>query len=251
MSIIPNYTQLAVIRMPPKGILRVELVETDNSDCNNTVHVSYSNSDSVLSIKHKLHQLTGIPADSQTLYHPAVYLSDGTPVHLLSRSADSIPTIRMHVVARGGASRPTGMFEPFQFLDISGEDCFESLQPVSSGPAYLTICQGLNLIATCDNKLCVSTGRIVSIMCGMHRNSNGYCCVRTQVCRMKCPACNAKISSSNWKNIIIFDCTADFEWVFSDGGDGSLTVVTEEGMYKQPKETNELKLYEALNITLK
>ena len=234
-----------------KRILRVELVETDNPDCNSTVHVSYSIYDSVISIKHKLYQLTGIPADSQTLYHPTVYLSDVTPVHLLSQSADAIPTIHMHVVVRGGASRPTGSFESFVFLDISNEDCFESNQPVSCGPAYLYICKGLNLIATCSNPSCESAGSIVSIMTGMHSQRGGFCCIRTQVCKMECPACNMKILPCNWKNIIIYDCTADIEWVFTDGGEGTLTVIPEEGMYKQAKQSNDLKRYDALNITLK
>ena len=234
-----------------KRILRVELVETDNSDCNNTIHVSYSSSDSVLSIKHKLHQLTGIPSDSQTLYHPAVYLSDVTPVQLLSQSADSIPTIHMHVVVRGGASNPTPAFEPFVFLDISKEDCFESLQPIYCGPAYRTMCKGLNLVATCGNPFCESAGGIVLIQSGMNSRTGGFCCVRTQVCRMQCPACNTRISSSSWKNIILFDCTADIEWIFTDGGEGTLTVITEAGKYKQAKQSNDIKRYNALNVTLK
>ena len=234
-----------------KRILRVELVETDNSDCNNSIHVSYSSSDSVLSIKHKLHQLTGIPADSQTLYHPAVYLSDVTPVQLLSQSADSIPTIHMHVVVRGGACRPTPVFEPFVFLDISKEDCFESLQPTYCGPAYRNICKGLNLEATCDNPSCESAGSMVCIQNGMNLRTGGYCCVRAQIYKMQCPACNARISSANLKTIILFDCTADIEWIFADGGEGTMTVITEAGKYKQAKESNDLKRYNALNVTLK
>eukprot|EP00800_Vazella_pourtalesii_P015605 TRINITY_DN4255_c0_g2_i4.p1 TRINITY_DN4255_c0_g2~~TRINITY_DN4255_c0_g2_i4.p1 ORF type:complete len:260 (+),score=31.18 TRINITY_DN4255_c0_g2_i4:39-782(+) len=239
--------------MPPKGILRVELVETDNSDCSNTVHVSYSVSDSVLSIKHKLHQLTGIPADSQTLYHPAVYLSDVTPVYLLSRSSDSIPTIRMHVVARGGASRPCNGAVPFKFQDVTSEECFENCRfAVSSGHGHMTVTKGLNFKATCVNPSCCSaqTCNTVYIQKGMYGHQRGYVSIRAEVWKLKCSACNSHIPSENWLNIVFHDCVAKIEWVLVDGTEGSTHIVTEKGKFTQAKQCNDLKEYHSLCVTV-
>ena len=236
-----------------KRILRVELVETDNSDCNNTIHVSYSSSDSVLSIKHKLHQLTGIPADSQTLYHPAVYLSDVTPVQLLSQSADSTPTIHMHVVVRGGACRPSNGAVPFRFKDITNEECFENCNIGESGPGHLIVRKGINFMATCMNPLCYSaqTLNCVCISKGMYENQCGYTSIRTEVWKLKCPACKSRIPSENWINIVFSECTAKIEWILVDGTEGITQLVTEEGKYTEAKQCNDLKEYHSLCVTLR
>ena len=235
-----------------KGILRVELVETDNSDCNNTVHVSYSNSDSVLSIKHKLHQLTGIPADSQTLYHPAVYLSDGTPVHLLSRSADSIPTIRMHVVARGGASVPSSGFQPFIFKDITSDDCFEHCSFSETSPYYCIVDEGICFQATCQNPHCESARNngVVFINKGMFPQSNGFVSVRTVVFELKCPACDKEISDEDWQNILFNNCRAAIKWVLTDNSKGEVKLVTQNGKFIQAKPNNKTVRYHCLDVIL-
>ena len=236
-----------------KGILRVELIETDNSDRNNTVHVSYSISDSVLSIKHKLHQLTGIPADSQTLYHPAVYLSDVTPVHLLSRSSDSIPTIRMHVVARGGASRPCNGFQPFIFKDITSEECFEHCEFSERSPYYCIIDKGFCIQAICQNPFCDSArqGGVVFINKGMYPYQGGYVAIRTEVMKLMCPACDIKIPSQNWQNIIFNSCVAEIEWILTDESFGRVTLVTQDGKFIQAKPNNGEKEYHSLDMWLK
>ena len=236
-----------------KRILRVELVESDNSDCNSTVHVSYSIYDSVISIKHKLYQLTGISADSQTLYHPTVNLSDVTPVHLLSQSADAIPTIHMHVVVRGGACRPANGAVPFWFKNITNEECFENCNIGESGPGHLIVCKGINFMATCINPLCCSsqTFNLVCISKGMYENQRGYASIRTEVWKLKCPSCNTHIPSANWINIVFCDCIAEIEWILVDGTEGITHVVTEEGKYTEAKQCNDLREYHSLCVTIK
>ena len=236
-----------------KRILRVELVETDNSDCNNTIHVSYSSSDSVLSIKHKLHQLTGIPADSQTLYHPAVYLSDVTPVQLLSQSADSIPTIHMHVVVRGGATRPSNGFQPFIFKDITNNECFEDCEFSENSPYYCIVDKGLCFQARCENARCDSAGQggVVFINKGMYPYTCGYVAIRTEVMKLVCPACNWKIPSKNWQNMLFNSCRAEVEWIMTDESSGTVNLVTQDGKYIQVKPNNGDNEYHCIDVRLK
>ena len=236
-----------------KRILRVELVETDNSDCNSTVHVSYSISDSVISIKHKLYQLTGIPADSQTLYNPTVNLSDVTPVHLLSQSADVIPTIHMHVVVRGGACGRSNGFQPFIFKDITSEECFEHCKFSGNSPYYCIVDKGLCFQAKCQNPDCDSAnqGGIVFINKGMYPYRRGYVAIRTEVMKLVCPACDWKIPSQNWQNIIFNSCVVEIEWILTDESSGTVELVTQDGKFIQAKPNNGDKEYHSLDVMLK
>ncbi|KAI6650468.1 hypothetical protein LOD99_5905 [Oopsacas minuta] len=232
--------------MQLKGLIRVELIQTENRDYNNSIHVCYSKSDSVISIKHKLHLVTGISTDNQILYHATSHLSDSTPIHILSQANHPIPTLHMHVSVKGGAARPRNGA-------VTREECFENLELASSAPYYRTIDKGLSFLATCSNPCCISVqnGHSVSIPKGMYPNQKGYVSIRTEVFKLKCPACQCLIPPQNWDNIVLYKCTADIEWILTDDTEGKITLLPEDGKYTQAKQGNELKEYQALTVRVK
>ncbi|KAI6650467.1 hypothetical protein LOD99_5904 [Oopsacas minuta] len=219
--------------MQLKSIIRVELIQTENRDYSNSIHVCYSKSDSVISIKHKLQLVTGIPTDNQILYHATSYLSDSTLIHILSQANHPIPTLHMHVSVKGGAARPSNQFASFIFKDVTREECFEN--------------------STCSNPCCISVQNRhkVCIPKGMYQHHGGYVSLRCEVFKLTCPACQSKIPSQNWFNIVFYNCTADIEWRLTDDTEGEITLVTEDGKYTQAKEGNGTKEYHSLDATLK
>ena len=236
-----------------KGVIRVELYQLGDSHIGSCVHVCYSPSDSVLSIKQKLQLLTGIPALSQILSHATTQLSDSDTLHSLSISRNAIPTLHMHVPIRGGASRQSTGFQPFMFKDVTKEECFEKLSFPASGPSYCIIAKGLSFQAYCTNPMCVSVraGHCVYVSKGMYPDQNGYVSIRREVFSLQCPACYCKIPAENWKNIVFTDCTAEIEWILVDNRQGATTLVTEKGKYTQAKQCVQIIEYHTLDVKLK
>ena len=236
-----------------KFVVRVELNQLSESDTSSCVHVSYSPSDSVISIKQKLQLLTGIPALSQTLSHATTQLSDSDTLHSLSVSRNAIPTLYMHVPIRGGATRIGTGFQPFSFKDLTEEECFETKSLAETAPCYRTIYKGISFQAYCVNPLCESMGEggCVYVCKGMYPERNGYVSVRREVFRLKCPACRFAIPVAKWTNLIFTDCTAEIEWILVDAREGTTTLVTEKGKYTQVKQCVKVIEYESLDIMLK
>ena len=256
VSIYSNYftpfltrVQLALhSTMRQKRILRIELSRGRGG----SVYVSVSPSDCVLSIKHELETLTGIPTLSQTLYYAATQLSDTTPLHEFCHTAP-VPTLSLHVPIRGGASRQTTGFQPFIFKDVTKEECFEKAKLGNSNTFYLIVQKGLNFQAICANQYCQSVrhGNVVYISKGMYPDQGGYVSIRREVFRLKCPACNANIPAENWQNIVFTDCTANIEWILVDKSEGTTKLVTEKGMFTRAKASVGMLEYHALDVTLK
>ncbi|KAI6650469.1 hypothetical protein LOD99_5906 [Oopsacas minuta] len=219
--------------MQLKSIIRVELIQKENRDYSNSIHVCYSKSDSVISIKHKLQLVTGIPTDNQILYHATSYLSDSTLIHILSQANHPIPTLHMHVSVKGGAARPRNGFQPFTFKDVTSNDCFESCNFSESSPYYCIIDKGISFEAICTNKLCDSVNNDSRVFISK-----------------ECPACGQKIPSKNWQNILFNGCTAEITWVLIDGSGGQTTLKTEDGKFIQVKQNKGMKDYHLLDVQL-
>ena len=235
--------------MRQKRILRIELSRGRGG----SVYVSVSPSDCVLSIKHKLETLTGIPTLSQTLYYAATPLSDSTPLHEFCHTAP-VPTLSLHVPIRGGATnQPSSAFVPITFYDVTNENCFETKEFASSGPDYRIICKGINLQTGCKNPKCRAANDTVYIQIGMCADRGGLCPIRSQVSKMVCPACKLKIPSCNWKNIIFTDCTAKIEWALAsdENNSGTTEIIVPKDKYKQARTSCEIKQYAYLDVTLK
>ena len=222
--------------MQLKRIVRVELHQLVESDTSSSVHVCYSPSDSVISLKHRLELLTGIPALSQTLCLASSQLTDSATLHSLSISRNVIPTLYMHVPIRGGASNSGNGFQPFTFEDVTKEECFEKMTFADSAPYYCNIFKGISFQTYCTNQQCesVKAGDCVFVSKGMFQRQRGYVSIRREVFRLKCPACHLKIPPANWKNIIFTDCTAKIEWILADDREGTTTLVTEKGNSLKP-----------------
>ena len=239
--------------MQLKRIVRVELHQLVESDSSSSVHVCYSPSDSVISLKHRLELLTGIPALSQTLCLASSQLTDSATLHSLSISRNVIPTLYMHVPIRGGASNAGNVFQPFMFKDVTKAECFEKKSLADSAPYYCTIDKGLSFYASCANQQSesVKAGDGVYVSKGMYPDQNGYVSIRREVFRLKCPACHLKIPFENWKNIIFTNCTAEIEWILTNNSEGITTLVTEEGKYTQAKQCASIIEYHSLDVRLK
>ena len=236
--------------MREKRILRIELSRGRGG----SVYVSVSPSDCVLSIKHELETLTGIPTLSQTLYYAATQLSDSTPLHEFCHTAP-VPTLSLHVPIRGGAcNQSSKLFDSIKFYDVTNKNCFETKEFSSRAPDYRTVCKGINLEAVCDNPRCRSANdNVVDIQLGMCTNKGGYCSIRRAVSDMICPACNCKIPSSNWRNITFTNCTATIEWALACNEQikGSVELIVSSNEYKQAKTSCEMKEYAYLDVDVK
>ena len=236
-----------------KGVIRIELYQLGDSHIGSSVHVCYSPSDSVLSIKQKLQLLTGIPALSQTLSHATTQLSDSDTLHSLSISRNAIPTLHMHIPIRGGACKSSALLKEFSFLDITSESCFEIKQFATSGPNYMYLIKGINFTADCKNSQCISFnpdlgyGRVI-VQKGLfleHR-SLGTCNFRREMINNICPACKKSIGKDDIVNLAIYDCSVDIEWGTVDGESGEFTTVCPNSVYKTLKPEGGFKQYEYL-----
>ena len=238
-----------------KFVVRVELNQLSESDTSSCVHVSYSPSDSVISIKQKLQLLTGIPALSQTLSHATTQLSDSDTLHSLSVSRNAIPTLYMHVPIRGGAARSVAQNVPFEFKDITNEECFQQRTFATTAPMYRCIGKGISYEARCTNEDCISfqANHCVSVYKGMYPDRNGHVSIRREIYKLTCPACNCRILPENCVNLIFSDCTAEIEWVLANEAtnNGKYTLITGEGVYKEGKPTVAIIQYHCLDIALK
>ena len=241
--------------MQLKRIVRVEIHQLVESDSSSSVHVCYSPSDSVISLKHRLELLTGIPALSQSLCLASSQLTDSATLHSLSISRNAVPTLYMHVPIRGGASKPDLPCIPFEFKDITKVECFEKCSFASSGPKYRCLGKGINFEATCSNRFCISVreNNTVEIPKGMYPLQGGYMSIRSQVFELVCPACHCDIPPENCTNLLFTDCTAEIKWVLADrcSSKGKLTLITGKGEYKQGKPTVGIIHYHSLDVTLK
>ena len=245
------YIRLAILRMRQKRILRIELSRGRGG----SVYVSVSPSDCVLSIKHELETLTGIPTLSQTLYYAATPLSDSTPLHEFCHTAP-VPTLSLHVPIRGGAcNQSSKLFDSIKFYDVTNENCFETNEFSYSAPDYRRVCKGINLQAECNNPRCTSVRRsdVVIVQIGMCTNKGGYCSIRRAVTEMICPACNYEIPSRNWRNILFTNCTATIDWALAcnEKIKGSVELIVSSKNYKQAKTSCEMKEYAYLDVGVK
>ena len=236
--------------MRQKRVLRIEL----SRGTGGSVYVGVSPSDCVLSIKHKLETLTGIPVLSQTLYHAATQLSDSTPLHEFCGTTP-VTNLSLHVPIRGGATNKPTMSTPLVFQDVTNEDCFESLKFDAHAPDYRIVHKGLNIEAKCNNPECISVenSHCVYVRKGMfNAETCGYCSIRREIEEMNCPSCNFTIPACNWKNIVFTDCAVTIEWLLSDQTScGSTEFIVGKDRYTRAKTTCELKEYAYLDVKMK
>ena len=214
-----------------KGVVRVELYQLGDSHIGSSVHVCYSPSDSVLSIKQKLQLLTGIPALSQTLSHATTQLSDSDTLHSLSISRNAIPTLHMHVPIRGGA---TG-FAIEDALDIQEKDAayFMASLKLDEKPEFGLIYSGVNLLVKCANNACQlgGTNSDVIIPKGNYPDQLGYCSVRSELLKQNCPCCGDKILTKYFECFVFDKCTVEIDWRLKDENENKKKIQAEGDRY--------------------
>ena len=237
--------------MRQKRVLRIEL----SRGTGGSVYVGVSPSDCVLSIKHKLETLTGIPVLSQTLYHAATQLSDSTPLHEFCGTTP-VTNLALHVPIRGGATNkpgPSTGFDNINFFDVTQQECFETLDFSAQAPDYMIVYKGLSLEAKCENSNCESfrNSHSVFVRKGMCSEYNGYCSIRRVIEDMICPACYLLIPSSNWKNIILTNCTARINWKLTDTRKGETELTVSHDKFIRAKTACQVMEYAYLDVTLK
>ena len=166
-----------------------------------------------------------------------------------------LPTPSLHLPISGGASnQPT--FVPIEFYDVTNENCFRTKEFSFSVTDYGRVCKGINFQAECtNNPSCISikASDSVYIQIGMCGDDGGLCPVRTQITKMFCPACKCKIPSSNWRNMVFTDCTANIEWALASDEDtpGTTEIIVPSGKCYRAKTICEIKEYSFLNVKLK
>ena len=207
--------------MRQKRVLRIEL----SRGTGGSVYVGVSPSDCVLSIKHKLETLTGIPVLSQTLYHAATQLSDSTPLHEFCGTTP-VTNLSLHVPIRGGGcsfnmprvesrSQVNSPFDPIKFYDITTNKCFKTEKLAPTAPEYMIVYKGMNFKARCNNNECESVKESHSVYIRKGISKQKYD-MGEEKTKMKCPVCFSKIPSDNWENIVFTNCRATIEWVSGD-----------------------------------
>ena len=230
--------------MRQKWILCIELSRGRGG----SVYVSVSTSDCVLSIKHELETLTGIPTLSQTLYHAATQLSDSTPLHEFCHTAP-VPTLSLHVPIRGGASRyPTN--EPLEFVELNQIQFLQELS-LNEELGHCGVKKGVNIVIRCGNMYCGlgATNSDVILQKENYAEHLGYCSVRTELLNMHCPQCGSKIPSL--ESFVFVDCVVLVEWRMKDGDEDRKELRAQGDTYQILRLTSVDVLYEYIDFRVR
>ncbi|KAI6658365.1 Ubiquitin [Oopsacas minuta] len=178
---------------------------------NGIIHISCNKIDSVLLIKKKLVQLTGISIDSQILLQSGYVIQNEVIMQDLVTSSRRIVNLTLDIPMIGGASNIAPVIAP----DMSSDECFEK-RNFGKAPFYRTISKGINIQGVCRNSKCVAFNDLVDIQLRMCNDNHGVCNYAEVMFELPCPACKECISHTEIKNIFFIGCLATIKYKVYD-----------------------------------
>ena len=228
------------------GVIRVKL-QSEYS-----VHIiTYKGNDSILTIKHKLKQLTGVPLEKQILSYSIGHLvRDSDLIGVIAEYCGRLINMNLDIGVMGGANN----MNPFNAPDMTGEECFEEITFAASGtvPSYRMIEKGINFTACCRTKNCIAINRSVIIPLGMCPNDSGICNYAEVMYELPCPACKVFVNPRDINNVYFYNCTVMIKCrVVNASCAVQYEVVAPPDKYLALKDPNKILSYQFIKFTVK
>ena len=127
-----------------------------------TVYVPYNRSDSILTIKRKLEQISDILVDIQILFLSGHLTQDNVVMEEVINSNNRVIHTDLDVAVRGGASNIVPLIAP----DMTSEECSKK-RNFGPAPDYRTISKGINFQGYCRNIECTTFNKLVDVRLGI------------------------------------------------------------------------------------
>ena len=190
------------------GMITVRLHSNERTVC-----IPYNRSDSILTIKRKLEQMSDILVENQILFLSGHLIPDNVVMEEVINSNSRVIHMDLDVAVRGGASN----FVPLIAPDMTSEECFEKRNFGSSGPDYRTISKGINFGCYCQNKECIAFKDLVLVQLGMCEDNHGICSYEEIMFELPCPACEELLDYKKIHNIFFLNCLTKIKFKIYDG----------------------------------
>lgn len=162
-----------------------------------TLMISVSPNNTVLEIKEKIRQLTDRPSEEEI---PLFYKDE-----LLKNDE----TLIYHEMFEGSTLSQEAPKEKNKMdfgFDFNSTEKEKNIKIAKSGPKYLTICKGLNLLGKCPNEDCGAYDQLIVIKKGIGKFDIGY-----EMFDSICPACEKMVDRV--ENMGFFNCVYSFEGI--------------------------------------
>ena len=228
------------------GVIRVKL-QSEYS-----VHIiTYKGNDSILTIKDKLKQLTGVPLEKQILSYSIGHLvRDSDLIGVIAEYCGRLINMNLDVAVMGGASN----MNPFNAPDMTGKECFEERKCGTPGtaPSYWTLGKGINFVACCRNNNCIANNENVIIPLGMCPNDSGICNYAEVMYELPCPACKVFVNPKDINNVYFYSCTVTIKYrVVNASCAVQYEMVAPPDKYLALKDPDKILSYQYIKFTVK
>ena len=178
-----------------------------------TVYIPYGRSDSILTVKRKLEQMSDILVENQILFLSGHLIPDNVVMEEVINSNSRVIRMDLDVAVRGGASNIVPLIAP----DMTSEECFEKRNFATSGPDYRTISKGINLECYCQNIECIAFKDLVDVQLGMCEDNHGVSNYAEIMFELPCPACKELIDHKEIHNILFLNCITKIKFKVYEG----------------------------------
>ena len=225
------------------GIITVRLHSNERTVC-----IPYNRSDSILTVKRKLEQMSDILVENQILFLSGHIIPDSVVMEEVINYNSRVIRMDLDVAIRGGASNMVPLIAP----DMTSEECFRKSNFNSSAPDYLTISKGINFGCHCQNKECIAFNKLVAVQLGMCEDNHGVCNYAEIMFELPCPACEELIDHTKIHNIFFLNCITRIKFKIYNGARvEEIEINAPSDQYLALKDPEKFLKYHYIKFTLK
>ena len=210
------------------------------------VYVPYNRSDSILTIKKKLQQISDILVENQILFTSGHLTQDNVVMEEVINSNNRVIHMDLDVAVRGGNS-----IVPLYAPDMTSEESFQESNFYSSAPFYNMISKGLNFQGYCRNNDCLAFNKLVNVQLGMSKGNNGICIYAEVMFELICPACNEFIDHEGIRNVLFLDCSTRIKFkIFKGAKVEEFEITASSDKFVALKDPEKILKYHYIKFTL-
>ena len=212
-----------------------------------TIYVPYNRSNSILTIKRKLEQISDILVDNQILLLSGHLIQDNVVMEEVINSNKRVIYMDLDVAVRGGASNIVPLIAP----DMTSEECFAK-RNFGPAPDYRRISKGINFQGYCRNLECIASDELVDVSLRMCEDNHGVCNYAEIMFELPCPACKELIDHKEIHNIFFLNCITRIKYkVYQGTKIEEFEIIAPSDQYLALKDPDKFLKYYYIKFTLK